>query len=234
MKKKYITVGIIALVFAVGLSLFGVKAADNRNINDLIELAKVVNESNSEVISAVIGMFGGDGMLGGGTRFPNGISADNTSPSSGEVRGTTLTTTGAVSIGGEAIFAGNVITGGATTTITATTSAGDLLLTAAQICDGGENIYLAAGIDAGAFTVTLPTAALLSADCLGTIGSKTIWIDNNSGDNATITTGTGGDLLEGDSLNVVIATAHQASIDIQMLNGGASYRASVVEWQDAD
>lgn len=32
--------------------------------------------------------------LGGGTRFPNGISADSTSPIAGEVRGTTLTLTG--------------------------------------------------------------------------------------------------------------------------------------------
>lgn len=29
-----------------------------------------------------------------GTRFPNGISADSTSPSAGQVRGTTITTTG--------------------------------------------------------------------------------------------------------------------------------------------
>lgn len=35
-----------------------------------------------------------------GTRFPNGVSADGTSPSAGEVRGTTLTTTGAASVAG--------------------------------------------------------------------------------------------------------------------------------------
>lgn len=35
-----------------------------------------------------------------GTRFPNGISADTTSPSVGQVRGTTLTSTGATTIGG--------------------------------------------------------------------------------------------------------------------------------------
>ena len=38
--------------------------------------------------------------LGGGTRFLNGISADSTSPSAGQVRGTTLTTTGASTLGG--------------------------------------------------------------------------------------------------------------------------------------
>lgn len=146
----------------------------------------------------------------------------------------TLDVTGTMAVSGETIFAGNVVLGGATTTITATTSAGDLLLTAAQICNGGNEIELEAGIEAGAFTVTLPTAALLAADCLGTNGSKTIWIDNNSGDNATITAGTGGDLLEGDGLNVVIGTANQAKIEIQMHTNGTAYRAAVSEWQDAD
>lgn len=39
--------------------------------------------------------------LGSGTRFPNGLSADSTSPSAGEVRGTTLTITGAATLSGE-------------------------------------------------------------------------------------------------------------------------------------
>lgn len=38
------------------------------------------------------------GELGAsGTRFPNGISADSTSPSAGQVRGTTFTATGGIS-----------------------------------------------------------------------------------------------------------------------------------------
>lgn len=35
-----------------------------------------------------------------GTRFPNGLSADSTSPSAGQIRGTTLLTTGASTFGG--------------------------------------------------------------------------------------------------------------------------------------
>src|SRR5258708_7509844 len=35
-----------------------------------------------------------------GSRFPSGISADATSPTAGQVRGTTLTTTGAATFGG--------------------------------------------------------------------------------------------------------------------------------------
>lgn len=36
---------------------------------------------------------------GGGTRFPNGISANSTSPSAGQVLGTTLTTSGTLQVG---------------------------------------------------------------------------------------------------------------------------------------
>ena len=50
-----------------------------------------------------------------GTRFPNGISADSTSPSSGEVRGTTLTTTGAVTLGGAATLSSTLAVTGAST-----------------------------------------------------------------------------------------------------------------------
>jgi hypothetical protein len=80
-------------------------------------------------VAAIVGgltvlMFGGlvgnqsdDGF--GGTRFPNGLSADGTSPSAGEVRGTTLTTTGAATVGG-ALTVSGAVTGLATTeTITA-------------------------------------------------------------------------------------------------------------------
>ena len=47
-------------------------------------------------IIAVLGLFFPlvqSGMLGAGTRFTNGLSADSTSPVAGEVRGTTLTIT---------------------------------------------------------------------------------------------------------------------------------------------
>lgn len=42
----------------------------------------------------------GQAFGGSGTRFPNGISADATSPTSGQVRGATFTATGASSFGG--------------------------------------------------------------------------------------------------------------------------------------
>lgn len=47
------------------------------------------------VVIAVLLMVGNNQPLGGGTRMIHGLSTDSTSPSSGEVRTTTLTVTGA-------------------------------------------------------------------------------------------------------------------------------------------
>lgn len=47
-------------------------------------------------------------QLGGGSRFPNGISADSTSPVAGEIRGTTLTLTSGASITGALTQGGGI------------------------------------------------------------------------------------------------------------------------------
>ena len=66
--------------------------------------------------------------LGSGTRFPSGLSADNTSPSAGEVRGTTLTITGAQTLTGASTLS-------STLGVAATTTLADgLKLTNAGIC----------------------------------------------------------------------------------------------------
>ena len=51
----------------------------------------------------VLGLVGNNqpDNLGSGTRFQNGISTDSTSPTAGQVRTTTLTTTGAATFGGD-------------------------------------------------------------------------------------------------------------------------------------
>ncbi|MFA5772858.1 MAG: hypothetical protein WC974_09035 [Thermoplasmata archaeon] len=51
----------------------------------------------------------------GGTRFPSGISVDSTSPSAGEVRGTTLTITGAQTLTGATTLSSTLGVTGATT-----------------------------------------------------------------------------------------------------------------------
>lgn len=48
------------------------------------------------VALVVVSLVGGNPDNLGGSRFPSGISADSTLPSAGQVRGTTLTATGAL------------------------------------------------------------------------------------------------------------------------------------------
>lgn len=65
--------------------------------------------------------------VGAGTRFPSGLSVDGTSPSSGEVRSTTLTTTGAATL--------SSVTLSSTLAVTATTTlASGLILSEAAAC----------------------------------------------------------------------------------------------------
>jgi hypothetical protein len=67
----------------------------------------------------------------GGTRYANGLSADSTLPVAGQVRGSTLTITGAATIGGLIQFDGGVLdstTNSTSTTATAyTMAAADLI-----------------------------------------------------------------------------------------------------------
>lgn len=70
------------------------------------EIVKVVATALITSVLVIVGvnLLVGDNqstkeVLGGGTRFPNGISADTTSPTAGQVRGTTFTSTGAVTVG---------------------------------------------------------------------------------------------------------------------------------------
>lgn len=72
---------------------------------------KIHNWVNTALIGAVLllVLVGGNQSAGfgaTGTRFPNGLSADSTSPSAGEVRGTTFTVTGASTFGTTGSFGG--------------------------------------------------------------------------------------------------------------------------------
>lgn len=73
-----------------------------------------------------IGCFGAAGDSGvvlGGTRFPSGISADSTSPSSGEVRGTTMTSTGLATLASASVTGATTLTGAATLSSTLSVAA---------------------------------------------------------------------------------------------------------------
>jgi len=80
----------LAVVVGSGISIVRAMAGDNAKVivyGDYIEAAQ-------QSMEAV-----GDAILGAtGTRFPNGLSADTTSPNPGEVRGTTITSTGTTTV----------------------------------------------------------------------------------------------------------------------------------------
>lgn len=134
-------------------------------------------------------MPGLEGFLGAsGTRFPHGISADSTSPSSGEVRGTTLTATGAATIGSTLGVSGEsqlstVVAGGSVYT---TSTANSTTLTAAQVCDYSV-ILMSPGLTA--LNVTLPATSTLYADCLDTDGDyKDVTIRNTTSTASSVMT----------------------------------------------
>ncbi len=98
--KKYFIIGLVISILAFGLIIgLGQTKAQDRitgDLTSLTELIKAITPENAEIAMKLVNAVfpGADEMLGGGTRWPNGISADDTSPLSGEVRGTTLTITG--------------------------------------------------------------------------------------------------------------------------------------------
>ena len=113
----------------------------------------------------------------GGTRLPNGISADSTNPSAGQVRGTTLTITGNAT-GATADYSGEVeaalVEEG---TIVTRTAGATTTISAANVCDA--NIVQWAPSVATAST-TLPTAADVNGDCLTTNGDTITFLFRNT------------------------------------------------------
>lgn len=98
-----------------------------------------------------------------GTRFPNGISADTTSPVSGEVRGSTLTITGAQTLTGATSLNGLVtLNAGYNNSYVNSTSTADTTqqLVAADII-GYTSVVMTPTV--GATTVTFPASSTLAA-----------------------------------------------------------------------
>mgnify|MGYP001596416967 CR=1 FL=1 len=151
-----------------------------------------------------------EGLLGAsGTRYPSGVSADSTSPSAGQVRGTTLTITGASTAGSlqsTGDLVGNLLRSGSVAAKTATTT-----LTAAEVCDSSL-ITLTAGTSTP--TITFPATTTLFADCLDTTGdSKVLTLFNGSTVTTTIiAAGTGGTAYYSSTLT--IGTSDTAVVEL--------------------
>lgn len=146
--SSWLVIGVLG-VLGIGTAVFALSGA---NITFQGNCVDCFAGSDSSGVS-------GDESFGGGTRHPNGLSADSTSPSAGEVRGTTLTATGATTLTG-VVSAGTSI--GINATNTATTVL-DMLGTmrtytagvATTTCDTGS---------AGAMMYSTGTAKLMGCD----------------------------------------------------------------------
>jgi hypothetical protein len=114
-----------------------------------------------------------------GSRFPNGISADSTSPSAGQVRGTTLTVTGAATLSSTLAVSG-ATTLSSTLTYLEKTAAVTASTTVAQ---SGTTFYLSGA----AATSTLPAVATATGTVFTFVVSASVTGDitvvSNEGDN---------------------------------------------------
>lgn len=102
----------IALAAGVVLAL-GVSVLVGVGSNDQ-SLTRELQKSVAEIQQQIVAIGGylqqqAESLGATGTRFPNGVSADTTSPVEGELRGTTLTITGAASITGTTTLQSYVI-----------------------------------------------------------------------------------------------------------------------------
>ncbi len=183
-----------------------------------------------------------------GSRYPNGVSADTTSPVAGEVRGTTFTSTGA------ATFASASVTGtlgvtGATDVGIFTSGGGCTASTTAVAAETWSEAFLLSsncftysdsGVVAPAITITLPATSTMTT-LLPNAGDTRTWLYDPAAYAAATTTtfaaGTGGILLEvgdGDATNVVIAGATSKAFITGFRLASTDVAWVVAEVSDAD
>lgn len=126
-----------------------------------------------ETYNANLPSIEGESFGASGTRFPSGISADTTSPTSGQVRGTTFTATDAITASGLATLSGGIVTnvGSITATTTLTTASANVQLLATSTT---------------ATLITLPAAtdgARFEFIVMAGLSGSTVAIDSAEGDN---------------------------------------------------
>ena len=143
----------------------------------------------------------------GGTRFPNGISADSTSPSAGEVRGTTLTSTGAATLASSNVTGALDVDGettvdgftqGAGCTVLTDANGGTYTLTEAELLAANCFEFAAGGAGQATIALTLPATTTMTT-LLSEEGGFREWVYDSSAlaaaTTTTVTAGTGIDLI---------------------------------------
>lgn len=168
-------VAILALV----MSLVGVGGNNQSSLEKKIDSLETAFLAFSDNVGLSLGA--------SGSRFPNGISADSTSPSAGQVRGTTLTMTGESYLKG--LTSGNG-------TLASTTVASTGTLTEQEMLD--NSIIDILSNTSVTFALTLPATSTMTT-LLPAAGDMRSWMIQNASTTAgvalTITKGAGIDLI---------------------------------------
>ena len=144
--------------------------------------------------------------VGSGTRFTSGLSADSTSPTAGQVRGTTLTITSSANISGATIVEG-FQTGGAATVLT-DANGGTYTLTEAELIASGTLEFAAGGDGQAVIALTMPATSTMTT-LIPNAGDCRTWLYDASA-LATATTTT---LTKGDGHHIIAYTANDDLID---------------------
>ena len=120
-KETYVAIAVVVLITVVSFASLGFAQQQKSKLTELTELATVLG--NADVFSKTLDYLTGQvsEIFGAsGTRLPNGISADTTSPIAGQVRGTTLMVTATTTLQeitlGSRFSTALIFTPGATTT----------------------------------------------------------------------------------------------------------------------
>lgn len=178
------------------------------------------------IIASLIGYFVAPKAFGAsGTRFPNGLSTDSTSPSAGQVRTTTLTATGAATVGSTLDVTGAATA--ATTTVSGPfqqggdgcsitdANGGTYTLTEAEMLHCSYFKLTASGAGQETVALTLPATSTMTT-LLSGVGDSRRWIYDASAVAAatttTLTLGTGIDLIGVTTNDDVIDGAEFAEI----------------------
>lgn len=102
--------------------------------------------------------------VGGGTRYPNGLSTDTTSPSAGEVRTTTLTVTGASTLGTSGTAMNGLVAGNCTIwSPSMTIAASTTQQVECQSATDGSLTTTLSGVTADSFCELTPALTSLNA-----------------------------------------------------------------------
>lgn len=126
----WLVIGVLGLVAVTGV----VKASSDEFSWARVEdkVAQILAETAKSL----------DGFLGAsGTRFPNGLSTDSTSPVAGQVRGSTLTITGAASTG--ALTVSSITASGQLNALGSYEEMTAVATNTLTVAESGKTIYLA-------------------------------------------------------------------------------------------